>query len=331
MSQDQGINLPFSSQGIEDPTYGLPVFGDGWKVLIIEGAQQMALRDNKGGRLLLKVKCVGDLSGSGDQNKNHIISLNLWHNDANVADKAKQELAAIMRAINNGVDMQMGNTRDLYNRPFQSMAQTSTQRPTPEYPNPQPQTNWRGYRPANAQGDGPANGQGGQPPQFGAPNQPQGGNPQGGQGGWNQPNQPTQQPQQQQGGWNGNGNTGNDSNGQTGGGWDQGGSNAPSGNGVQQPNSAPGNGGQGGWNGQNAQTGTFPSDPNQQGQNGGNNWGQPQQGQQPQQQPQQQGGWGPQGQQPQQGQPQQQGGWNQPQQGQPQQGGNNGGGAPWGN
>jgi hypothetical protein len=285
---DQGITLPFSSHGIDDATFGLPTFKDGWKGLIITGSSQKALAAGNGGRLILHVKCMMD-PDNVDVGKDHLISLNLWHPDADVKARAEQELASICRAT--GV-LQFNSTAELYNRPF--MAKASTQKPaaTPQYPNPMEQTNWRGYATVNGQGvgtDGPngrlgaaggGGGNAGGPPNFAQgggqpqqqpqqqgggwgnpnPNPAPAGTPQAGQGGWNQPQQPQQQPNQpatqpvQGGGWPGQ-------------------SGAPNGGGVQSPNFAPNAGGQGGWGGQNVQT-PSPS-------NGGGGWGQPQQ-QQPQ-------------------------------------------------
>lgn len=305
---DQGINLPFGTQGIEDASFGMPTFKDGWKGLIITGSSQKALASGTGGRLLLHIKCVHD-PDNVDTGKVHILSLNLWHPDSNVADRAKQEMASIMRAINNGVDMQINNTAELYNRPFMALAATQKPAPTPQYPNPQDQTNWRGYATQNGLGincDGPAGkagasgggagggfGGAGGPPNFNQQQQgqPQAGNQQGGQQGWNQQGQPQGQPQQ---GWNqnNNGNNGNGNNaGNNGGGWDQGGSNAQNGGGAPPQNNAQNGGGWGNTGGQNAPT----QSPSNQQQGGG--WQQPQGGGQPQQgQPQQQqnggGSWG---------------------------------------
>lgn len=298
---DQGITLPFSTQGIEDATFGMPTFKDGWKGLIITGSSQKALTSGQGGRLLLHVKCTQDPDGGGgDVGKNHIISLNLWHPEGDTKQRAEQELASICRVI--GV-MQFNNTNELYNKLFFAKAVTQTPAPTQQYPNPQPQTNWRGYKdqfgndpqnagqnaggaPAGFGGGGP---QGGPPPNFNQqqpqqqqpqqqqqqgwnPNQQQSGNPQGGGGGWN-PNQNPQQQQQQADPNAGGGGAG---------GW------GPQGGGASSPNANPNQFGNGG----NAQS---PSDqgggwanPNQQQQQqqpAQNNWGgQNQQQQQPQQQ-----------------------------------------------
>lgn len=274
---DQGINLPFSSVGIDDAAFGMPTFADGWKGLIITGSSQKALNHNKGGRLLLHVKCGMDPTGA-DVGKEHIISLNLWHNDQATKDRAAAELASIIRAIFGG-DRQINSTAELYNQPFLAKAVTQTPAATPEYPNPMPQTNWRGYATKDGLGvgniEGPngklgagANGGGasaGGPPNFNQnqPNPPANNGNQGGGWGNNSP-QPQQQnqpnPQQQNGGgWNGNGNNGPapQNNQQNGGGWGPGGSNAPNlqqGNGAGAPNNAQQNGGQGGWNGGGAQT-----------------------------------------------------------------------------
>jgi hypothetical protein len=289
---DEGINLAFNSHGIDDATFGMPTFGDGWKGLIITGSSQRALNGGNGGRLLLHVKCVHDFENAGDVGKQHLISLNMWHNDATVAERAKQELSSIMRAINGGQDMAINSTRELYNRPFRAKASTQTPAPTPQYLNPSPQTNWRGYatqdgreiggssggQSANNGGGGGAGG----PPNFGQNGN--NGNPQGGNAGWNQPNGQNQQQQPQ----NGNGNNGQPDQ-QPSNGWGGPQSGAPNngqGNGAPNPNNAQNGGGWGGPNGQNAQT---PS-PSDNGQNwGGNN------GQQQQQPNNGGGGWGPQG------------------------------------
>jgi hypothetical protein len=295
---DQGINLPFSSAGHADITYGLPTFADGWKGLVITGSSTAALRSNNGGRLLLNVKCVHDPAGV-DTGKDHLIGLNLWHNDADTKKRAEDELATIMRAIF-GSDRQINSTSELYNMPFLAKAVTQTPAATQQYPNPQPQTNWRGYATqaglgvgvdgpngrlggGNAAGGAPAGFNGGAPqgaPQgFPQQGQPQGGPPQGGAANWGQPGQqPQQQPNQQPngGGWGNNG--------------------APSTGGASPQQNAQPNGPQGGWNGGGAPT-QSPSD------NGGGGWG-------PQ-------GGAPQGQPQQPQQPQNGGGWGGPPQGQP--------------
>ena len=84
---DQGVQLPFSSVGIDDATFGMPTFKDGWKGLIITGSSQRALQSGAGGRLLLNVKCVMD-PDNADVGKEHLIGLNLWHSDKDTADKA---------------------------------------------------------------------------------------------------------------------------------------------------------------------------------------------------------------------------------------------------
>lgn len=287
---DQGINLPFSSHGIDDATFGLPTFKDGWKGLIITGSSQKALAAGNGGRLILHVKCMMD-PDNVDVGKDHLISLNLWHPDAEVKARAEQELASICRAT--GV-LQFNSTAELYNRPFMAKASTQKPAPTPQYPNPTEQTNWRGYATVNGQGvgvDGPngrlgtaggGGGNAGGPPNFPQGGQPaptqqpqaqqqpggwgapaQGGAPQGGQANWGAPNQ---QPQQQQP-------NPPAMQPQQGGGWGAPASGAPSGTAptgfAGTPNAAPPNGAPGGWGGQNAAT---PSPSNPQG-----------------------GGWGPQG------------------------------------
>lgn len=288
---DSGINLPFSSVGIDDATFGLPTFADGWKGLIITGSSQKALRDGTGGRLLLHVKCVMD-PANVDTGKEHLISLNIWHSEQATKDRAASELASIIRAIF-GMDRQINSTADLYNLPFMANAVTQVPAANPQYPNPQPQTNWRGYATKDGLGVGNVNGPNGKlgagqgsgmggaggPPNFNQQQQPpQNGGPQGGQGGWNQPNQ-NQQPQQpSNNGWNGN-NGQPQQPAQQGGGWgapQSGAPNGPQGFGAGNPNDAQQNGGQGGWNGGGAPT---QSPSNNQPQGGG--WGQPQQGQGP--------------------------------------------------
>lgn len=301
---DQGINLPFDSTGVDDPTYGLPVFADGLKGLVITGSSQRAINENKGGRLLLNVKCVHDPAGV-DNGKDHLISLNIWHSDEETAERAKKDLASLIRAIF-GTDRRMNNTAELYNQPFMAKAVTQTSQPTQKYPNPTPQTQWRGFfdRNGNEVKSGIANGgnnagpgampnfnQNGQPQQQGnngfAQQQPQQGN---GNGGWgnggnagnpngngapqgqngnNQPqfNQPPQNSQPDQNGW---------------------GNNAQPGANAQPPNTASQNGGWGGNNGGNA-----PSPSNGQPQQQNNNWGNNGGNNAPAQQPQQQNnGWG---------------------------------------
>lgn len=262
---DTGIVLAFASTGIDDATFGYPTFTDGWKTLIITGSSQKALRDNKGGRLLLHVKCVGDDNNGGDVGKEHLISLNLWHNDPDTAERAAKELATIMRVMNGGQDWQMNSTAELYNRPFRAMAVTTTQAPTQQYPNPTPQTNWRGYEVASAAGGG--NGQmpnfnqqqpNNQQPQSGGGwgnQQPQGGgNPQGGGGNnWGSGNQQQNQPApQNQPAWGNNGgNTQAPANPGSGAAWNQpqnnpNNQNAPH-NQNQQGGWAPQGNGGGGW------------------------------------------------------------------------------------
>src|SRR5215217_4593001 len=247
---DQGVNLPFSSVGIDDVTFGLPVFADGWKGLIITGSSQRALSDaSKGGRLLLNVKCVNDPAGV-DNGKESVIGLNVWHTDTATKGRADAELATLIRVIF-GVDRQINSTAELYNQPFFAKAVTQTSAPTPQYPNPTPQTNWRGYADRNGNEAGKAgsnilNGAGGQPggaggmPNFGA-NQPQQNHNGGGFG------QPQQQPQQQNGGgWGDNAGQNNNQqpqqNGQNNGGFGQ--NNQP----QQQPQQNNQQGGNGGWN-----------------------------------------------------------------------------------
>lgn len=302
---DNGVNMPFNTQGIDPATFGLPTFKDGWKKMIITGSSQKAINGNKGGRLILNLKCVEDSQGDGsDAGKDHLISLNMWHTDSNTADRAKSEMTSICMVVGKGQGFQ--NTAELYNIPFWAKAVTSTSAPTPEYPNPQPQTNWRGYRDVNGVEPGKpgvgggANQGGGNMPNFGNNGQ--------------QPNQ--QQPQQQnQFQQQGNNQPQQQNNGGGNGGW---GGNQP----QQDQNQQQGQNNGGGW-------GNNGGGNNQPQQNGQNN--QQQQFQQPQQQQGGNGQWSPQGggQQPQ--QQQNNGGWgggnngNQPQQ----QGG--GGPAPWGN
>lgn len=219
----QGVNMPFDATGI-DPAVGgsLPVFRDGWKRLIITDSKQAAISGNKGGRLVLSVKCIGD-PDNVDVGKEHMIGLNMWHNVPDTRARAEGEMSAIMHVVGK---LRIQNTAELFNIPFWAKAVTSTSSPTPEYPNPQPQTNWRAYRDdagnepkaAGAGGGAPAN----QPPAFQQPaqvqqqpmqQQPQNPNwaPQGAapaqqpaqNGGWAPPAEQQQQPPAQQngGGW----------------------------------------------------------------------------------------------------------------------------------
>lgn len=297
---DDGVNLAFNSVGIDDVTFGLPTFKDGWKMLILTGSSQRALRDNKGGRLLLNVKCIADPeNGGADVGKEHIIGLNMWHNDPDTKDRAVKELATIARCVGRP---QFNNTKELYNIPFRALAVTQTSAPSPDYPNPQPQTNWRGYldqhgnKPNSAGGGGNAGAQGmpdfgnaggGQPQQgFGGGNpqqQPQGGNQ---PGGWDNSGQQNQQQGQPQGGnqnWGGNGGGAQNSGGGAGQNFAQ--NNQFQNNGGNAPTPSPSDNG---WGGQQGQ----PQQQPQGGQQG--NWGGQPQGGQPQQQPQGQpqgGGW----------------------------------------
>lgn len=332
---DQGVHLAFNSVGLDDVTFGLPTFADGWKGLIITGSSQRALQNaNDGGRLLLNIKCVNDPAGV-DNGKEHLIGLNVWHNDPAVKARADAELATIIRCIFGG-DRQINSTAELYNQPFFAKAVTQTAAPSPKYPNPQPQTNWRGYADrlgnengkqgginvlsaAGGQSQGGGFGNNSQPPAtFGQPpatfGQPQGGGgfgqppqqfgqPQGGNGGNGTFGQPAPQQQNNGGFPNAGGQPGFNQGGNQNGnptndqnGGGWGNNGAPQGGNAQQPNTAQPNGGWGGSGGGNA---PFPSNGQQPGGQGG-------QGQQggwtPQggngQQPPQQGGWGGQGQQP---------------------------------
>src|SRR5215217_518735 len=303
---DQGVNYGFNSQGIDPATFGLPNWADGWhKVVIVGSAAKPQSDPSKGGRLQFKVKCIeGPEAG-----KEHFVGLNLYHNDPDTKKRAEQEMASICAVTGKPV---FQNTAELYNIPFYILAETQTSSPTPQYPNPKPQTNFRGYRDVNGnepgksgQGGGQMGGQGGPPANFGGQPAPQfvpgqGGSPQGGQPQFN-PGQP------QQPAFNPNGNNGQQ-NGQNFGGQPQFAA-QPGAGAPFQPNAAT-TGFPAGQNGGNA---PFPSN----GQPGGQQGGQPQQFQpqqfQPQggqqfQQPQQGGGqpqWNPQGG----GQPAQGGGW----------------------
>lgn len=213
---DQGVNINFDSTGFDDPTYGAPVLAEGPKGLIITGSSTRANNDQtKGGRLILHVKCVNDPAGV-DTGKEGTIGLNYWHTDDNSKRKAHEELAAITRAIT-GNDARVGNTMELYNRPFIADSSHFTPAPSPQNPTPRPFQQWRNYRTVAA-GFGPASGGAAQQPQQQMPNFNQNGNQQ--QQPQNQNNGFNQQPQQQ----NNNNN----------GGW-------------QQPNNNGGNNNQGGW------------------------------------------------------------------------------------
>lgn len=177
---DQGFNWAFNSQGI-DPTVsnGVPNWTDGWHKVVIVGSAPQQIKDaSKGGRLNIKIKAIE----GPDAGKEHFIGLNVFHNDPATKLKAEQEMAAICHVTGRYA---FQNPAELYNIPFYVQAQLQTSKPTPDYPTPQPRTNFVGYRDVN----GVEPGKNGQAQMAGGP--PQGGPPMG---------QPQQQfaPQQQQ-------------------------------------------------------------------------------------------------------------------------------------
>jgi len=205
---DQGINYGFNSQGIDPATFGLPNWADGWHKVVLIGSAAKPLSDpSKGGRMQFKIKCIeGPEAG-----KEHFIGLNLYHNDPETRKRAEQEMASICHVTGKHA---FQNTAELYNIPFFVLAETQTSAPTPQYPNPKPQTNFRGYRDVNGNEPGKQGGAtggqpaGGPPANFGAAPQgqpagfaPQGGAPGFAPGGAPNPGAPAQfqpagQPQQ---------------------------------------------------------------------------------------------------------------------------------------
>lgn len=194
---DNGVNLPFDSSGHDFATFGMPIWTDGWHQVILVGSKPMALSDpSKGGRMLFEIKNIDP--ASPDNGKAHAISLNLYHNDPATKKRAEDELASICFVTNTP---RFNNTAELYNKPFYVLAQTSVGKPTPAYPNPTPQTNFRGYRNVagqepSKQGGAPAGGQApqfapqGQSPQFAPQGAPGGFAPQGGAPAFQQPGAP---------------------------------------------------------------------------------------------------------------------------------------------
>jgi len=309
---DQGIVFAFDDSGIDPATFGFPLWDEVWSKVIIVGSTQAALSSGQGGRMNLRIKCVE----GPNMGKEHIIGLNIWHPEEDTKKRAYEELTSITHVTGKH---KFNNTGELYNIPFYVLPATSTSKPTQQYPNPTPRTNFRGYRDLNGNEPGKGNTGGGAPagnaPNFG------GGAPAGG----GAPNfgQPQQQQGQPQFGGAPQGNGGftpqqnapaNGANGQA---WGQG-PNGGGAAGAMTPN-ASGNQWNGGGNAQSPFNGQpNPGQPVQGGEAppwGGTNGGQPMQGQpqqfqqqqpmQQQQQPQQ--GWNPQGAPA--GQPQQ-GGWN---------------------
>lgn len=168
---DQGFAWSFNSQGI-DPTVsnGVANWTDGWHKVVIVGSAPQAIKSDptKGGRLNIKIKAVE----GPDAGKEHFIGLNVFHTDPATKLKAEQEMAAICHVTGRYA---FQNPAELYNIPFYIQAQLRTSKPTPEYPNPQPRTEFVAYRDLNGIEPG-KNGQAqmaGGPPQGGPPQQQQ--------------------------------------------------------------------------------------------------------------------------------------------------------------
>lgn len=264
---DQGVNLPFNAYDYDLVSFGFPLWVEEWTKVIVTGSKPVALRNSQdGGRLVLSIKAIEGANAG----KEHIIGLNIWHADANTKQRAYNEMATIALVAGKP---QFNNTAELYNLPFYVLPVTTTGQPTPQYPNPQPQTNFRGYkhldgRDPQMQGGGTGAPAGGPPANFGGgggQSQQQGGfNPGAGAGPQfgNQPAGP--------GGFNPNPNPGNPNPnpGNPNGGWP--GSGAPSGAGAPfQPNAGT-TGFPGGPNGATAQS---PFGPNAQQGGGAAPWG----------------------------------------------------------